>query len=425
MKQFVSQIWKSAAFRNVGKLLSANVIAQAIGLLIYPLLTRIYAPEDFGLFSLFVSIGGVMILLAPLDWFNAIVLPKTDEEARPVVHISLLAIGVFTLLLLLTVPFAAPIAAVFKSPDLATYYWLLPFYVLLMSVWNVLNYWYIRRKEYGRISGYQVSQSLFSAGYKTGFGLVGVLKGGLIYSAVLSPLCSLVISVAVSAKKHLRFLFSWNWCECKTAAKIYSNFPKFSLPHSLVNNIAGQLPVLLLTPVFTARDVGFWSMALLLSYGPISIITRALYQVFYQRIAEKVNERLPIGRYFKHFAWMTLCVVLPVFAVLWCVLPSLTAWLLGAEWRVVGEYIRWLLPWLVCNILFTTTNFLFDVFAKQKAELCFEVLLALLRLGGLVVGIAMQSFETAIIWYAVGSAVGNLLPFVWTMRKVSQYDSTL
>ena len=417
-----SQIWSSASVKNVSKLLSANIIAQVIGLLIYPILTRLYSPEDFGLFSLFISIGGVLVLLAGLDWFNAIVLPKTDEEARPIVHISLIAILALTVVLFASIPFAPSIAAIFKAPQLASYYWMMPLYVCLMSVWNVLNYWYIRRKAYGRISGYQISQSLFSAGYKAGFGWIGVLQGGLIYSSILSPLCSLIISISLSAKKHLRMLCTWNWSACREAAKRYSNFPKFSLPHSLVNNIAGQLPVLLLTPFFSVREIGFWSMAILLAYMPISTITRAIYQVFYQKVTELVNARQPILHLFRRFTNWTLVVSCVFFAGLWFVLPALTQWLLGAEWRIVGEYIRWLLPWLVCNILFTTTNFLFDVFSKQKAGLYFEILLAVLRLGGLLVGIAYGSFEIAIIGFAIGSAIGNIAPFLWTMWLVRNYE---
>ena len=302
MNNWWTQIWSSPSVRNVGKLLSANVIAQAIGLLVYPILTRLYSPEDFGLFSLFISIGGVLILLAGMDWFNAIVLPKTDEEARPIVHISLLSILALTVLLFALFPLAPYVADVFKAPQLASYYWLLPIYVCLVSVWNALNYWYIRRKVYGRISGYQISQSLFSAGYKVGFGWLGFLQGGLIFSSILSPFCSLVISIALSAKQHLKILFPWSLQACMEAAKRYNNFPKFSLPHSLINNIAGQLPVLLLTPFFSMREVGFWSMALLLAYAPINTITRAIYQVFYQKTTELVNARKPIAHLFRRFS---------------------------------------------------------------------------------------------------------------------------
>ena len=422
MNNWWTQIWSSPSVRNVGKLLSANVIAQAIGLLVYPILTRLYSPEDFGLFSLFISIGGVLILLAGMDWFNAIVLPKTDEEARPIVHISLLSILALTVLLFALFPLAPYVADVFKAPQLASYYWLLPIYVCLVSVWNALNYWYIRRKVYGRISGYQISQSLFSAGYKVGFGWLGFLQGGLIFSSILSPFCSLVISIALSAKQHLKILFPWSLQACMEAAKRYNNFPKFSLPHSLINNIAGQLPVLLLTPFFSMREVGFWSMALLLAYAPINTITRAIYQVFYQKTTELVNARKPIAHLFRRFSKWTVLITCVIFAGLWFVLPDLTQWLLRSEWRVVGEYIRWLLPWLVCNILFTSTNFLFDIFGKQKAGLYFEILLAVLRFGGLLIGIFMHSFELAIIGFSIGSALGNILPFLWTMSLVYKYE---
>ena len=425
MKSFMSQIWHSASARNVGKLLSANIIAQTIGLLVYPILTRLYSPEDFGLLNLFCSIGGVLILLAPLEWYNAIVLPERDEDARPVVHISLLAIAAITVLLVFSLPFAEPIAALFKSPDLAVYWWLLPIYVLLMSVWNVLNYWYIRRKAYGRISGYQVSQSLFSAGYKAGFGWLGFLNGGLIWSSILSPLCSLIISIALSARKHLVALLHFNWEECRQAAAKYANFPKYSTPRALLNNIVGQLPVLVLTPLFGTRLVGFWGMALMLAFVPISTISRALYQVLFQKTSESVNNRRSIEPFYRRFTLWTLVIVIPAFVLLWFILPSLTAWLLGAEWRVVGEYVRWLLPWLVCNILSSSTGFLPDIFFKQKIGLYFEILLAVSRVIGVGLGIILNSFEVAIAGYAMGSAIVNAAQYIWLMSLVGGYEKTL
>ena len=145
MKQFVSKIWNTPSVRNVGTLLSANILAQAIGLLVYPVLTRIYSPEDFGLLNLFLSIGGVLVILAGLEWYNAIVLPKSEREARAVVHVSCISLWAFTGLLILTVPFSKPIARIFDMPDLASYYWMMPFFVLFVGFWNILNYWYIRR----------------------------------------------------------------------------------------------------------------------------------------------------------------------------------------------------------------------------------------------------------------------------------------
>ena len=85
-----SRLFGSEALRNTGRLFSANVIAQAIGLIIYPLLTRLYSTSDFGLLNLFVSLSGVLVIAGTLEWHNGIVLPKSGKEARALVHICFL-----------------------------------------------------------------------------------------------------------------------------------------------------------------------------------------------------------------------------------------------------------------------------------------------------------------------------------------------
>ena len=153
MKEWIQKIAHSELVRNSAKLLTANVVAQAIGLLVYPILTRLYTPEDFGLLNLFLSIGGVLVLLSTAEYQYAIVLPKKDEDARGLVHICGFLLLITTGIVLLSVPFSKPIAHLFNTPELANWYWLMPLFVLAMGLWNILNYWYIRRKAYSRISG--------------------------------------------------------------------------------------------------------------------------------------------------------------------------------------------------------------------------------------------------------------------------------
>ena len=424
MREKVSKILQSSSVRNVGKLLSANVIAQAIGLLVYPILTRLYSPEDFGLLNLFISIGGVLVILSTLEWYNAIVLPKQDNEAKAVVHLSLASLGALIVLLLLTIPFAKPISNLFNQPQLAFYYWLLPIYVLLVGAWNVLNYWYIRIKDYTRISGYQISQSLFSAGYKTSFAFLPTC-GGLIYATILSLLCSIALSLIIAGRKLLRPLCTIDRAACKQAATQYSNFPKYSTPRALLNNIVGQLPVLVLTPLFGTRLVGFWGMAIMLSFVPFSTISRALYQVFFKNTAEQVNSKQSVAPFYRRFTLWTLASIIPFFIGLWFFLPVLTAWLLGAEWQTTGEYIRWMLPWLACNILSASTGYLIDIFFKQKVGLLFEILLAVSRVVGVGLGIAMNSFEIAIVGYSIGSAVVNAAQYIWHLSLIRTYEKSL
>ena len=421
----LSSIVKSSGVRNFSKLLSANVMAQVIGLVVYPILTRMYAPEDFGLLNLFLSIGGVLAILSTAEYYYAIVLPKEEKDAESVLGVGLLWLVATTVLIGLSVVFAKPISLVFKSPNLASYYWMMPLYVFALGAWNLLNYWYIRHKKYNPISCYQVSQNILSAGGKLGMGWGGLFQGGMIYSVVIAPLLSLVSSWVCARKTLLPALRRISWREVGEQAKVYRNFPRFVLPRSFVNMLAGQMPVLLLTPFFGGEAVGFLSLAILLGYTPIGTITRAIYQVMYQHTMEQVHGQKPIGWIFRRFLLTASAIIIPVFVGLWFVLPDLTAWFLGSEWHVSGEYIRWMLPWLYVSLLSCSINYLFDVFMKQKWGLFFEVMLAVMRVAGLCIGVWAGNFMLAIICYSLFTALALVVQIVWMLLQVRRYDHSL
>ncbi len=416
---------QSAGVRNFGKLLSANVVAQAIGLLVYPVLTRLYAPDDFGLLNLFLSIGGVLVILATAEYQYAIVLPKDDKRARAVFHVGLLVLCSVIALVLLSVPFSRPIARLFNTPDLAKWYWLMPFYVAVSGLWILLNYYYTRQRQFGRISRYQLSQSVLNAGAKVSFGFAGLLQSGLILSTVLAPILSIAMSIAAAWRKGLRQLLRIDKEECRTAAREYANFPKYSLPRALVNNLSGALPSLLLTPFFGLANLGFWGMALTLAFRPLNMISQSLYQVLFENTAQRVNQRLTIRPTILRFLCLTLAVAVPCFAALYFVLPALTRWLLGAEWEISGHYIRVMLPWLLMSVLVAPVCFLSDIFKKQKIGLYLEVLLIVLRLLGLGIGIWQHSFFYAIAGYSIAGAIVIGVQLLWYLSLVRNYERGL
>lgn len=416
---------QSSGVRNFTKLLSANVVAQVIGLLVYPILTRLFSPDDFGLLNLFMSIGGVLVVLSTAEYYYAIVLPKDDRDANNVLGAGLLWLLAVTALVAISALFSGPISALFNAPKLASFYWLMPLYVLAIGAWNLLNYWYIRQRKYSSISRYQVSQNLFSAGGKLAFGYGGVMSGGMIYAVVIAPLLSLFTSLLRYRKQLSQSLRQITWTDVRQQAVEYRNFPCFVLPKSLINMLAGQMPVLLLTPFFGSQAVGFLSLALLLGYTPIGTVTRAIYQVMYQSTMNRVHHSLPIGDIFRKFMIITSALVLPVFAVLWFVLPDLTAWLLGAQWHLSGLYLRWMLPWLFVSLLSCSINYLFDVFMQQKWCLAFEIVLALMRIIGLAIGVWAGKFLLAVICYSLATVLALLLQIVWMLLQVKRYDDGL
>jgi O-antigen/teichoic acid export membrane protein len=189
--------------------------------------------------------------------------------------------------------------------------------------------------------------------------------------------------------------------------------------------LAGQLPVLLLTPIFGAEYVGWWSMAILLGFTPVSVIVRSIYQVMYQYTTDRVNKQLPIYVYFRRFTWIVLGLGLPFFAVLCYYMIDITTLVLGTGWEATGIYLRWMLPWVLCSLLTGSVSFLADVFFKQKVGLCFEILTSLLRTLGVVLGVVYEDFTLSIIGYSIGTAIAVAAQYIWLLGLTRQYDATL
>lgn len=412
--------------KDSAKLLLANAIAQGIGIVVYFLLTRLYSPDDFGLLNLFTSIGSVLILVSTAEYQYAIVLPKEEDKARAIVHVCVLLLCGVTALVLLSLPFAKPIACLFKAPSLSRWWWLLPGYVLLAGLWNILNYVYIRSSLFSRISGYQISQSLLNACSKVGLGYAGFLSGGLIVSSVIAPLLAVLTSVGLGWRKCLRsYAVRCPKGAYKRAAGEYANFPRYNLPRSLVNAVGLAIPTWLLTRYFGLEEVGRLSLALMAAFVPLNIIARACYQVLYQRVAVLVQAHAPIRSVMLRFVVLTLCALSVGLPLVYWLVPDLVTLLFGAEWIGVSAIIRALYPALVLVPVCGSICFLSDVFGKQQTAMWMEIGYVIAVCVALGLGIQSESFLTAISAYAWVGFGYLSVQLLWFLSLIYRYQRTL
>lgn len=416
---------KSELVQNSAKLISANVIAQIIGIVVYPLLTRLYSPDDFGLLNLFLSIGGVLIILANAELQYSIIIPKSETTAVACFHNGLSMMVGVTLFCILITPFSTQIANLFNTPQLADWLYFIPAFVFISSFWVLLNYWYIRNKQFGKISTYQIVQCATSVCTKCGFGFIGFTASGMIVSSIIAPLFSILINIKTSFKKILTPLLNINKHECAFAAKEYINFPKYDLPRALINNLSSNLPFFLLTPYFSLAEMGFLGMAFTLALRPINMIVSSVNHVLFQKVAELVQNRQKVNPLIKQFIKYCLLIIIPSFCVLYFFLPYLTKLFLGDGWETTGQYIRLMLPWLGIVCICSSLNFIPDVFKKQRGLLCFEIIYLIIRVISLSAGILFDNFLLCIILFSISSALTILIECFWFVKIVKNYDLQL
>ena len=97
---------KTAFGKNVLTVMTGTGLAQIFPVLISPILTRIYTPEDFGFLAIYLVGLSLLTIVATGKYENAIYLPKTHKAVSRILDLSLnLSIIISVLLMSLIVIF--------------------------------------------------------------------------------------------------------------------------------------------------------------------------------------------------------------------------------------------------------------------------------------------------------------------------------
>lgn len=90
--------FKSEFNKNVTTLFTGTVIAQAIPIAISPILSRLYSPDEFGVWALYVSLVMFFSVFSTGRYQFAIMLPKEKKEAINILGLSFIILIIFCLL---------------------------------------------------------------------------------------------------------------------------------------------------------------------------------------------------------------------------------------------------------------------------------------------------------------------------------------
>src|SRR5690625_3719223 len=101
MRKRIKVFFNNSFVRNVTILASGTAAAQVITMVLSPIITRLYGPEAFGLMGAFMAIVNIITPIAALTYPIAIVLPKRDQEAKGLIHLSLIITAVLSIISLI------------------------------------------------------------------------------------------------------------------------------------------------------------------------------------------------------------------------------------------------------------------------------------------------------------------------------------
>jgi O-antigen/teichoic acid export membrane protein len=398
--------------------MTGTAAGQAIGFALSPVISRLYTPSDFGVFGSFAAVSGVIAAGATLEYPQAIMLPRSHEDAINLFVVSCLTTALSATACLLCCVLAPGAARGLLKTGA---FWIL-LMVVLATIVNGVNQscqaWCVRVKAFRQTSASQVVRSLSANGTQVGTGYLGAGASGLIVGSLLGDSLASVnlASVVLSDLKVLRK--SIGWVRMRELAREYRDFPQYTATTNVLNALSLGLPVLLLTHFYGLAVAGAYAFGVRIVTTPMGFVTRSLRQVLFQKACEIHNEGgrlLPI--FLKITSGMFVVALLPALALMaWG--PNIFVWVFGAEWHTAGVFVRSLTLWL----LFMFCNLPAVLFARimriQRKIFGFDVSTLLGRTLVLVLGGVYLSAESTVLLFSLFGAIMNVVFIMVVGRAV-------
>jgi len=374
---------KSEFSRNVLTLMTGTTIAQAIPIAISPILTRIYTPEDFGMFALYMAIVSIISVIATGRYEMAIMLPKDDEDVKSIVKLIMILLSILTLISFFIVFFFnKAITNLFDNQEISNWLYFLPISIFLVGLYKVYNYLLIREKNFKRLSVNKVIMSTTNSSTQLTYGLTVADGFGLLVGNIIGSIVSIYFIIKA---KVVNYYFSFGNSSITKVAKEYQNFPKYDVPAVLVNVIANQLPILALGKYFGLGIVGFYALMYKVLMMPISLLSNTILDVFKQRATEDYNKYGNCKDIFvKTFKKLILLGIVP-FSIIGIFAPEIFTFVFGDKWRVAGEFAQIMTPMLYLKFIVSPLSYTFFVTQKQKWNLVGQVALFIILLLAIIV----------------------------------------
>lgn len=360
---------KSEFAKNVLTLMTGTTIGQAIPVLVSPIVTRLYSPEEYGVFAIFLSITAILSVISTGRYEFAIVVTEEEETALNLTALSIVIsffLSVFSFALV--VAFDSEFADLLGQPEIAVYLYFVPLALFLNGVYQTLAQLLNRKKEYSIISAGKIAQPTLTATTQISFGFFKY-GNGLIFGNLFGIVISTALLFSKAWKLFKTKLFQFSVENLKSTALQYKDLPRFSVVGSLLNSLSFNLVNLFLSFLFNPVFVGFYALIFRVLSSPAIVIGTAVGQVYLEQASSEKKKTGNSFNTFKYTSQRLLLAGIPIFTLIYFFIEDVFGFVFGEQWKPAGSYARILLPLFFVRFISTTLSGTLNVYEKWRPSL--------------------------------------------------------
>lgn len=386
----------------------SGISGQAVSFLALPVLSRLYSPESFGIWALFMSVALLIGTVSTLRYELAVVLPKQDGLAAGV----MLGAGAVALLFALASILVTPwLAAWLGEPSVSSVAWMLPLIIVGSAAFQLGLAWCTRRSSFFAYSLGQFALPAGTALVQCLSAMVGLADArGLIVGSLAGFAAGGAI-VWFGILKFDRAVLARGLPLRRISAGMrrFYKYPLFMTPYSFLSLLRDRAIYFLLGSQVGGGAVGYYSLAQRFTNIPNSVVAGAVRPVFFQHAARRPREEVALLA----TTIMTILIVLtvPNVVVFSLYAEPILSFLFGSEWAGAAPYAVLLAIPAVPLLLGNWMDRMLDVSNRQGLAFGLELAFSLATILSLVVGFAV--FGDVYVAVALQAAAMSIYFCIW------------
>lgn len=349
---------------------SGTVIAQSLGIVLSPIITRLYSPTEYGILTVFTAVL-VFLSIGTLNYELGLPITKAVKKSINLVVLSILVLIFYTLFLFFILMFFGnDLLEIFDASSLAPYKYYLPVGVFFTGLFNIFRQWSFRIKNYKSISKANISQYAIGNSSKVVFGLLGFGSIGLVIGRILTKGFGFVTLFSTFLKDQKGFLKEINFSDIKWNFFRYKDFPLYRTPTVFIQRFGVQLPVLFMTSLYGVTVAGWYGLANTIVMLPMNIIGDSISDVFFGESASIGKNNPDRIQELSRKLLLRIIIIgfIPAFFMIIFV-PSVFEIIFGSDWYVTGQYARILSFSMYMRMIFVPVSRIYEVFERQRTKL--------------------------------------------------------
>ncbi len=391
-REFITRLLRkfgNVHVRGVAALASGSGLAYAIGILLAPILSRMYTPSDFGVLSILASITSLLAIIATFRFELAIPVERDEQLILaqvwlPIVTSLLFAAGVAVILAI----WGKAWLTLCGLSEALKYWFIIPLGIVVVAWYQTFSYLAIKYHQYPYIAQVKVIQGIGRTGFPIVFGfLFGSMRccliGGDLLARYVGAFRLFYLVKYKGRQKGKRPIVPRDLWQ---RAVEHRKFAFFSMPAALLNNGLFLLPPLLLGTLYTSEVTGYFSFSQRVILGPVLLLSQAIAQVYYGYVADAYHNqsyRRAYVTFLIAFKMLLLIGLVPVVPLL-IFGRQIFGVVFGVQWETAGIYAQIMSLALLLQFcvgpLYPALNVIGrqkDIFATNVASLFFLISLSI------------------------------------------------